>query len=339
VSEHDEFAAVVQAAIAAEQGSAAPAAPAAEEPKAPPVEAPAEPAAAAADSGNAEVAKEEPAKEPPKEEAKPVEAAPAEKPKTDWKAAAAAERQKRAQAQQAKQNASQLSAQLEEANKLIARYKAIEAKKDTDPLGAIEDFGISYDKATSAYVKSLEQGKNTPQVPDELKTAIQKIHQLEGTLSALQDARVTEQRSKVISEFEAETKRILETKADDFELTKTAEEGLALVKSIVGEHWRATAEFDSQGRLVKDGETMPTEEACKLAEEYFEQKQLKRFAETKKFKALAKPAEAAKKPDAKPATTTLSQSMRLGGAEQVPTFGSETEELLSMIQRLQAQGN
>jgi hypothetical protein len=92
--------------------------------------------------------------------------------------------------------------------------------------------------------------------------------------------------------------------------------------------------LDAQGRPTKQGETLPVEEACKLAEEYFEKQQLKRFAETKKFKALAKP-EPTKPPEKKTEAVTLSQGMRQGGVQ--PSFSGEFEELAALARKLEAQ--
>jgi len=337
VSEHDEFVALVQATIKSEQQtSPAPAAPpeptTTNEPKAG-----AEAAGTGADSGNAQVAPVS-TPETQKVDEKTVETTvqtQPEAPKTDWKAAAEQERQRQAQRQAKKQTDSALASENEALRAKLARHEAIEAKKQQNYLEAAKEAGFDYDQMTKEYLRTIDKQPDSPQ-NDELKAAIQKIHQLEAAFTSQQKALVAEQNRKSLLEFGAEINRIVEAKADAFELLKTAEEGPELVRAIVAARWNETAKYDSAGTLIAAGELMPTEDACKLAEDYFEQKQLKRFAQTKKFLALAKPPEV-KKPDEKPVTTTLSNSMRQGGGDQIPTFGSETEELLAMIKKIEAQ--
>lgn len=330
MGEDEEFASIVAQAMQSETPTAKPAEaetpatePQAEQPKS---ETPAAEKPAAEQEVTAKTEPEAEKTEEPKPEPK----------KTDWKAAAAAERQKQAARSAAKTQQSEIQAKLAAAERELAGFRAIKAKAESDPLAAAEEFGLNYERLTKEYIKTLEQNPNQPQVPAEVKQALQKFQEVQGEIHTLREQLAEERRLKVVSGFQADVQSILAAKGDEFELTKTAEEGPALVQAIVAERWKQTAEFNSAGQLIKDGETMATEEACKLAEEYFEGKQLKRFAETKKFKALAgqKPPEV-KKPEEKKSSpvTTISQSLRQGGIEHMGSFGNETEELVALVNK------
>lgn len=329
MSDEEEFAQLAAAAIAEASKTEAPAP---------------EPAPPAETTTTTETppAEEKPAQTETKTEDKPADAAPpaADKPKTDWKAAAAAERAKQAARAKAREQQTNATRELEATKAELARYKAIEAKRETDPLAAAEEFGLSYDKLTKHYIKTLDKKPEqpAPEMPAEVKSAVENFHRLEAEITGLKAQLAQEQRAKVLGAFESEIESTLKAKADDFELTKAADEdGRNLVKAIVGAHWRKTATLDSQGKLVKPGEDLPIEEACKLAEEYFERKQLQRFAQTKKFKALAETKPPPKVEEKKTTAATLSQSLRQGGGEVAQSFGDETAELLAMVKRLEAQ--
>lgn len=316
MSEQDDFAAAVQSAIAAEPTESAPPEPQKEEqPK------------------TAEIGDEATKPAP----VTPQEAKPDQEAQKDWKAAAEAARAKQSARRSAKEAAAIQSTKLQALEAKLARYEAIEAKRETDPLGAAEEFGLNYDRLTKEYIRTLEKDPN--QSPPEVKGLIQKFQQLETLVQQQQKQLEARQANELIRGFESEVKSLLEAKSEVFELTKTAEEGLGLVKAIVAAHWRETASFDAKGRLLADGETMATEKACQLAEDYFEKQQLRRFAHTKKFKSIASPPEKPKIEEKKIATaaSTLSQSLLQSGSQSIPTFGSETEELFSMIKKLEAQ--
>lgn len=278
----------------------------------------------------------EAAKEP---EAKPeVEAKEEEKPaekQPDWKKAAQAEKAKREAKQASKANEAKLAAQLQAVQAKLARFEAIEAKRETDPLAAAEEFGLSYDKLTKQYIKTLEDKPDGP--PPEVKHLTEKIQHIENLLNQQQETINQRAQAEAIQSFQAEVRKVLEAKGDDFELVKAARQGPDLVREIVAAHYRATAKFDTSGRLVEAGELMPTEDACKLAEKYLDE-DLGQFKGTKKFsgKVAAKAEEkpAPKKPDAQ----TLTQDLRQGGTKSEP-HGDEVEQLLAMKKVLEAQLN
>ena len=282
----------------------------------------------------------EPVKEPepakPEVEAKPepeAEKKTEDKPQPDWKKAAAAEKAKREAKQAAKANEAKLAAQLKSVEAELARFKAIEAKRETDPLAAAEEFGLSYDKLTKQYIKTLETNPNAP--PPEVKQLTDKIQHIENLLQQQQAAFEQRAQAEAVQTFQAEVKRVLEAKGDDFELVKAARQGPDLVREIVSAHFRETAKFDTSGRLVEAGEIMPTEDACALAEKYLEE-DLGQFKGTKKFSGKReepKPAPA-KKPDA----PTLNQDMRQGGTKSEP-HGDEVEQLLALKKVLESQLN
>lgn len=272
------------------------------------------------------IAKKEDNPPPPKED----------RPKTDWRAAAAAERQKQRDRQNGRNQTVQLQQQLQQAQAEMARWREIEELKTSDPLAAAEKAGFSYDTLTKKYIESLE--KNPAQTAPEVKTLIQNFHQLEGMVQGLQEELREERRQKVVSGFDSEVQSLLQAKGDEFELTRTAKEGPTLVRAIVAAHWSKTVVRDDKGRILEDGETMPTEEACRKAEEYFEQQQLGQFIKTKKFAALARPPEAPKVEEKKSTSGTLTQGLLRGGGE-TQTFSGEFEELAALARRLEAQGN
>lgn len=330
MSDEEEFAQIAMAAIEASKAEATPAeAPPPEAPAPTEPETPKQPEAGAGAGQAAEPAAEVKTETP----AEPTK----EAPKQDWKAAAAAERAKQAARAKAREDQNSARRELEIAKAKLARYEAIEAKKETDPLAAAEEFGLNYDRLTKEYIKTLDKNPNQPPPEDKRRDEI--FQRLEAKIQNLESKLAMKDRQQVLSAFEQEVETTLKTKADEFELTRTAEDdGRNLVKAIVGAHWRKTAVLDEQGRVIKPGEDLPTEEACKLAEEYFERKQLKRWAETKKFKALATPKPPPKPEEKKPATATLSASLRQGGGEHSSvSYGDETSELLAMVKRLEAQ--
>lgn len=273
------------------------------------------------------VAPEAEAKSEPEPEKKPEEKQP------DWKKAALAEKAKREAKQASKTNEAKQSAELQAVKAELARFKAIEAKRETDPLGAAEEFGLSYDKLTKQYIKTLEDNPNAP--APEVKQLTDKIQHIENLLQQQQAAIEQRAQAEAVQSFQAEVKKVIEAKGDDFELVKAARQGPDLVREIVAAHYRATSKFDTSGRLVEAGEIMPTEDACALAEKYLEE-DLGQFKGTKKFSGKReepKPAPV-KKPDA----PTLNQDMRQGGTKSEP-HGDEVEQLLAMKKVLEAQLN
>lgn len=252
-----------------------------------------------------------------------------EEVKPDWKKAAAVEKAKRLASQNHKANADKLQTKLQQVEHELARFKSIEAKRDTDPLAAAAEFGLDYNKLTKEYIKTLE----TPnQQETEVGKLTQKIQHVESLLQQQQDSIDRRAQAEAIQSFNADVKKVLETKADDFELVKTAKQGPDLVREIVAAHYRATATFDRAGNLIGAGELMPTEKACQLAEKYLEE-DLSQFKATKKFGGKVEA-----KPVVKPAAPTLSQDMRQGGTKTEP-HGDEVEQLLLLKKTLEAQLN
>lgn len=250
----------------------------------------------------------------------------------DWKKAALAEKAKREAKQSSKANEARLSAQLNAVQTELARFKAIEAKRETDPLAAAEEFGLSYDKLTKQYIKTLEQNPNAP--APEVKHLTDKIQHIENLLQQQQEKIDQRAQAEAVQSFQADVKKVIEAKGDEFELIKAARQGPDLVREIVAAHYRATSKFDTSGRLVEAGELMPTEDACALAEKYLED-DLGQFKGTKKFSGKREePKPVVKKPDA----PTLNQDMRQGGTKSEP-HGDEVEQLLAMKKVLEAQLN
>lgn len=262
-----------------------------------------------------------------------------EEKKPDWKAAVAASRAKRSAKEQTKQQNAQLQSEVSAIRSELQRYKDLEILKESDPLQAAEKFGLNYDRLTQEYIKTLEKNPNLP--PPHIRALDQNFQRVQERVELLEKELATERSQKAVNVFISDVKNMLATKADEFELTKTAEEGPELVKQIAILHWQQTAKFDQSGKLLSPGEEMPIEEACRLAEKYFENQQLKRFAETKKFKALLKPEPAPKTPVVPPpkpltSTATLSQQLRQGGGEQT-NFSGEWDELAALAKKLETQ--
>lgn len=301
-----------------------------------PAEAPAPIEAAVVEPAKAEAeAATEPESTKPEVEAKP-EPEPEKKPEEkqpDWKKAAAAEKAKREAKQASKANEAKLAAQLQAVQAKLARFEAIEAKRETDPLAAAEEFGLSYDKLTKQYIKTLEQNPNAP--APEVKQLTDKIQHIENLLQQQQAAIEQRAQAEAVQSFQAEVKQVLEAKGDEFELVKAARQGPDLVREIVREHFRATAKFDTSGQLVEAGEVMPTEDACRLAEKYLEE-DVSQFKGTKKFSGKREEPKPA--PTKKPDAPTLNQDMRQGGTKTEP-HGDEIEQLLAMKKILEAQLN
>ncbi len=271
----------------------------------------------------------------PELEVKPeVKEPPKEAPAKDWKKAAAIERQHRESKQSNRAHSERLAAENKQLAAEIAKHKTLRERAASDPLSVMEELGLSYDAATKAYIKTLEQD---PAKPDPTTAnLIQKLQQLETKIAQQEQTMEQRQTAEIIRGFEAEVSGLLSAKADDFELVRTAEGGgLALVKEIVGAHWRETAPKDANGRIIGNGETMPTEEACKLAEKFFQKEQIDRFAKTKKF-AAAIAANTAPAKVEKPTSTTLTQDMRQGGAPPQP-LSDENAELMRMYKQLESQ--
>ncbi len=265
---------------------------------------------------------------------KPVEAKP--EPKVDevpaWKKAADAEKAKRAANNNSKATEQRLNAQLQQVQAKLARFEAIEAKKATDPLGAAEEFGLSYDTLTKKYLETIEDPKAGP--APEVKALIQKIQHVEDLLKTQQQAIERRAQTEAVQSFVNEVKQVLEAKGDEFELVRAARQGPDLVREIVGAHFRATAQFDAAGNILSPGEIMPTEDACRLAEKYLDE-DLGQFRSTKKFAGKPEtPKVEAPKPKAE--APTLSQDMRQGGTKPEP-HGDEIEQLLLLKKTLESQ--
>ncbi len=255
------------------------------------------------------------------------------KQQPDWKKAAAAEKAKREARQASKSNELKLQQRLQQVEHELNRYKSIEAKKDTDPLAAAEEFGLNYDRLTKEYIKTLDKNPESNQ-NQEVKNLVQKIQHIEGLLT--QQQQVIEQRAQAeaIQSFNADVKKILETKGEEFEYVRTDPQGLDLVREIVAAHFRATSTFDRSGNIISAGELMPTEHACKLAEKHLDD-YLGRFKGTKKLGLKTEQVKTTKPPE-KP---TLSQDMRTGGTKPNTPHGDEIEQLLLLKKTLEAQLN
>lgn len=345
VPENDEF---LQIALAAHESIT-------KEAAAKPAEAPPEPAAPVEPQAAEPAATGDDGKQPVAE-AKPVETPPEPKPepkRTDWKAAAANERARQAAKSQERSRLAQLEAEAAQLRAEVQRSRELDELAKTDPIAAAEKRGFSYDRLTQAYVKSLEANPNQP--PPVVQQLDQKFQSVDERVARLERALAAKDEQLAIATFESKVSATLAAKAEEFELTKAAgDDGTSLVKNIAQQHWVQTAtwKLDAYGNKATDergnwillapGETLPTEEACKLAEAYFEQQQLKRFAETKKFRALVKTETPPKKDEPQPtkpaaaSTATLSNQLRQGGGE-AQSFSGEWEELAALTKRLAAQ--
>ncbi len=271
----------------------------------------------------------------PKPEDKPAVEAAEDEPA--WKKLVAAEKAKRearrAALQQQTPDAA-LKSKLDEVTAKLAKYEALERKKETDPLGALEDFGIPYDRATKEYIKTLD--KNPDKTAPEIQTLSQKIQQLETALDRQREEIERRSQSEAINQFNADVSRVLEAKGSDFELVRKHPRGAELVREQVAKHYRETATFDASGKLVAPGEIMATEEACARAEGELDEF-LGNFKGTRKF---VTPEVKAKTDEQKPKASalTISQDMRQGGTKTEP-HGDEIEQLLLLKKTLEAQLN
>jgi hypothetical protein len=281
----------------------------------------------------ADAPKVEPAKEP--EPAK-VEAAPEEKPPEvpAWKKAAEAEKAKRA----TKNAEAQLKAKLASVESELAEWREFKTLREKDPLAAAEKAKLSYDTLTKHYIKGLESGADPkPQRDPEVSALIQKIQDVEAQLKSQQQTIAQRAQSEWEQSFKAEVKSAIEAKGDALEFVAKHPQGPDLVREIRAAHYRDTATFDDAGNIIEPGEIMPTDEACKLAEEHLD-KFLGHFKGAKKFSAAKEvPTQPAAKPA--PAAPTLSQDMRQGGVTPNTPHGDEVEQLLLLKKTLEAQLN
>lgn len=307
--DQDEFTAFATAAMAESSAAAEP-----------PAAQPAEPVAAEA-APTTEATKEEPT----------VEASPAKEEPPAWKVAAEKERAARAAKQTSKVEA-KLKTELQALQSRLAKYEAIEAKKATNPLAAAEELGLSYENLTKEYIKTLEPKPD--EATEKYNSLNQKLQHVETLLQQQQERIEQEAQAKAVNAFNADVKAVLESKGEEFELVRAARQGPELVREIVAAHFRATATFDSSGRLVAPGEIMATEQACGLAEKYLDD-DLGQFRSTKKFTGKVEAPKAAPKP---PATQTLSQDLRQATTKSEP-HGDEIEQLLLLKKTLEAQLN
>jgi len=321
-AEDAEFAQFITQATATETPAAAPT----ETTPAPVVEAPKEEVKQEAKTEEKPAAVEAKPEEKKQEETKEEEPA--------WKKVVAAEKAKREAKRAAQQGDAALKAQLEAVTSKLAKYEALEKKKEVDPLGAMEEFGIPYDRATKEYIKSLEKNPNQP--APEVQALSQKIQQLETAIAQQRKEDERKAQAEAVKSFQADISKVLETKASDFELVSKHPQGVELVREIVAAHYRETATFDRAGNLVAPGEIMATEEACARAEGWLDDF-LGKFKGTRKFATGEVKAKVEDKPK-KAETPTISQDMRQGGTKQEP-HGSEVEQLLLMKQALESQLN
>jgi hypothetical protein len=273
----------------------------------------------------------EPAKEAPATEAKEPEPAKPEEKKEEipaWKKAAEAERAKRA----SKSNETKLQARLAAVEAELGKYKAFEAKKETDPLSAAAEMGLDYERLTKEYIKTLDKDSG-PKVDPEVQKLYQKIQQVEGLLKQQQQAIEQRGQAEAVQAFNAELKSELETKGDALEYVKSDPQGPSLVWEIRVAHYRETAPKDASGNIIGPGEIMSVGDACELAEKHLE-KYLGNFKNAKKLTGKVE----APKPAAKPAATpTLSQDMRQQSETKSAPHGDEIEQLLALKKTLEAQ--
>lgn len=165
-------------------------------------------------------------------------------------------------------------ARIEAERKEIDRYKSLYEQAKKDPRKILEEVGWSYDRLTEAH---LNDYKPTPE---------SEIHSVKEQLQALRQEReqektkaqeMEEQRQK--DEFLAQVK---EAKGAIAKQVKDLGDEFEFINSF-GEHdlvYETMMEiFNKTGRMVE------VVEAAKIVEDYIEEQEVKKIAETKKFKS------------------------------------------------------
>lgn len=254
----------------------------------------------------------------PKVEAKP------DAPKVDWKAVAAADKERRAARHAAKAKAESVANENAALKARIAKIDAFEAKKAKDPLGALDDVGLSYSDLTTKYIQSLERKKLdgepiTPEEPPEIKALRQDV--------ATMKAKLEEDREAVARQQDAANFNVIMGKieqvatAEDCELVKTLPDGKAKVYAIMAEYYSETG-----------GQHLDYAVAVKAAEQALEEERLTPILQTKKAQARIAALAPAKKPEPAP---TLSGALKQPSSAGSPK--ADLEEMITIFKRLEAQ--
>lgn len=259
-----------------------------------------------------------------KTEAPPAVEAKPEAPKVDWKAVAAADKERRAARHAAKEKASAVANENAALKARIAKLDAFEAKKASDPLAALEDVGLSYSDLTTKYIQSLERQKLdgkpiTPEEPPEIKALRADVAAMKAKLEADQEAVAKQQDAANYTAVMAKIEEV--ATAEDCELVKTLPDGKAKVYQIMAEYYSETG-----------GQHLDFAVAAKAAEQALEEERLTPILQTKKAQAKIAALAPAKKSE--PAAT-LTGDLKKPSSAGTPK--ADLDEMLTIFNRLQSQ--
>lgn len=247
---------------------------------------------------------------PPVVEAPKQEAQPEKKEGLSSQFAALARKEKKIQSER-----QALEARNKELEEKIKKYEAFEEKKKnakTNPFDYLSEAGLTYDELTEAV---LNGGKPQPkdkatELEEKFNTLQAKIEQEKQEKAEAEQKRLEEENEKVIKAFKDSVNKQLADKRDSYELINLYD-AQELVISTIEAHFEKTKEI------------LDVDAAADLVEKHLES-EVKKLANSNKFKDKFKLEEPAQQQQEKKSTVTLSSEMP---SSSVPSsLPAKTEE-------------
>jgi hypothetical protein len=210
---------------------------------------------------------------------------------------------------------------------LQEREAKLTGTKFKNPIKLLQEHGFSYQDATNAVLGGFEEAADDP-IDVKMRPHVEKFDKFASNTEKLQ-AELAELKQQLTSQRQQESmqqvvKEINSTLADDkFEYTRSmGEDGVDFVKEVMVEYYKAN------DRLLD------YEEACQIAEDYYENEYLTRLLATKKIQSRlpkgAPQATPSKKPEAKP---TLTNDLATGGGAIVDIDKMTKEEAIAYLSK------
>jgi len=167
----------------------------------------------------------------------------------------------------------------------------LEYRLKSNPLKTLEELGLPFNILSKMV---LEEGG----VPAELKMDLMKSdlerkyeEKMKAIESKLNEFETKSQQDKVqaeIKNFEKEIYNFIDKNAEKYELIK-ANNAQDWVKDTIAKHYQETSIYSKDGRLLKGGEILSTDEAASLVEDYLEG-ELDKHLSLNKVKSKLQPA-------------------------------------------------
>jgi hypothetical protein len=227
-------------------------------------------------------------------------------------------------------------AALAEKEKGLSSMEQLRKQVAENPLKALELLGVTYQQVTDFVLKG-EQPTPDLQVQglkNELEELKKRLEDKDKNATEEQKRRSEEEFNKTLNDFKAGVDSFIESNAEKFELLNTYKGG-ELVMAIIEQHYQDTkkaAEESGQGSPV----IMKTEQACELAEKFYEG-EVEKALGLKKVTAKVNPQpKEESKPDS-PAQqrATLTNQMSSSAPSMLPA-ATEADRMKRALAKLEA---